>query len=79
MMYVLLYDRFGSEPDEPQAELMLEADCLRDAIEEALKVSVDYEPQTDFAIADPQTGYVLAFVDPERQWVSVTTKGRAHG
>lgn len=79
MMYVLLYDRFGSDPDEPQAEAMIEADCLRDAIRAALEAPVDAEPRTDYAIADPQTGYVLAFVDPERQWISVTTKGRAHG
>lgn len=79
MMYVLLYDRFGSEPDEPQAEQLLEADSLRDAITAALEASVDAEPGTDYEIADPVTGYILAFVDPERQWISVTTKGRAHG
>lgn len=79
MMYVLLFDRFGSDPDEPQAELTIEADSLRDAIRTALEASVDAEPRTDYTIADPKTGYVLAFVDPERQWVSVTTKGRAHG
>ena len=79
MMYVLVYERFGSDPGEPQAELALEAECLRDAIEAALDAPVDYEPETDFMIGDPQTGDVLAFVDPERQWVSVTTKGRAHG
>lgn len=77
--YALVYERFGSAPDEPQAELMLEAECLRDAIEEALNVPVDYEPETDFMIGDPQTGDVLAFVDPERQWFDVTTRGRAHG
>lgn len=79
MMYVMLYDRFGSDPDEPQAELTIEADCLRDAIRAALEAPVDAEPQTDYAIADPRTGYVLAFVDPERQWFDVTTRGRAHG
>lgn len=79
MLYVLLYDRFGSDPDELQAELMLEADCLRDAIQTALEAPVDAEPGTDYAIADPRTGYVLAFVDPERQWIDVTTRGRAHG
>lgn len=79
MMYALLYDRFGSEPDEPQAEQLLEADSLRDAIRAALDAPVAAEPETDYSIADPETGYILAFVDPERQWVSVTTKGRQHG
>lgn len=79
MMYVMLFDRFGSDPDEPQAELTIEADSLRDAIRAALEAPVDAEPRTDYAIADPQTGYVLAFVDPERQWYDVTTRGRAHG
>lgn len=79
MMYVLLYDRFGCDPDEPQAEQLLAADCLHDAIQAALEAPVDAEPGTDYTIADPQTGYVLAFVDPERQWFDVTTRGRAHG
>ena len=79
MLYVLLFDRFGSDPDEPQAEQLLEADCLHDAIRAALEAPVDAEPGTDYEIADPQTGYILAFVDPERQWTSVTTRGRAHG
>lgn len=77
--YVLLYDRFGCEPSEPQAEQLLGANCLDDAIKEALDAPVDAEPGTDYAIADPQTGYILAFIDPERHWISKTTRGRAHG
>lgn len=79
MMYTLLYDRFGSDPDEPQAEQPLKAECLRDAIRAALEAPVDAEPRTDYLIADPQTGYILAAVDPERQWYDITLRGRQHG
>lgn len=79
MLYSLIYERFGSDPNEPQAEQPLEADCLSDAIQAAMDAPVDAEPGTDYLIADPRTGYVLAGVDPERHWYSVTTRGRAHG